>query len=55
MYCLDDEHNTHATVSAPPGSTGSSIKVTIKKTRSSSSTSSRESTQSFEVRNLIIK
>lgn len=48
LYCSEDDQNVPTTVTNPP------VKVTLKKTRSSSSSSSRESTQSFEVRNLII-
>lgn len=49
---LEDESSVPASTLVPSGSGGSSIKVTLKKTRSSSSSSSRESVQSFEVRNL---
>ncbi|XP_060850697.1 uncharacterized protein LOC132929387 isoform X1 [Rhopalosiphum padi] len=45
----DDDQNIPTTASNPSELAGSSIKVTLKKTRSCSSTSSRESTQSFEV------
>lgn len=55
FYCLEDEQNTPTPVSTPLESAGSSIKVTLKKKRTSrSSSSSRESTQSFEVRNYYI-
>ncbi|XP_027851477.1 uncharacterized protein LOC114130667 isoform X3 [Aphis gossypii] len=46
----EDDQNTPIPVSTPLELAGSSIKVTLKKTRTSrSSSSSRESTQSFEV------
>lgn len=54
LYCLDDDQNIPTTASNPSELAGSSIKVTLKKTRSCSSSSSRESTQSFEVRNYTI-
>lgn len=59
IVLIDDEQNTNSNECTinnvpPAGSSGSSIKVTLKKTRSCSSTSSRESTQSFEVRNIIL-
>lgn len=53
-YCSEDDQSMPATVTKPVGLPGSSIKVTLKKTRSCSSTSSRESAQSFEVRNLTL-
>lgn len=49
---LEDDSSVTANTLVPSGSGGSSIKVTLKKTRSSSSSSSRESAQSFTVRNL---
>lgn len=52
MYFLEDESNVPASAIVPSGSGGSSIKVTLKKTRSCSSSSSRESAQSFEVRSV---
>lgn len=52
MILIVDEQNSQSNSSlVPSGSAGTSIKVTLKKTRSCSSTSSRESAQSFEVRN----
>lgn len=51
MLLIDEDQTTQTSV--PSGSAGSSIKVTLKKTRSSSSSSSKGSAHSFEVSYLV--